>query len=84
MQYCTKDFLTENLSEQKMESQMATGCEARNDFWSISGNHIYRHAEPSVNVYVPHEWSIPIPRKCIDVVKQTNTTIDGCIAGKSF
>ena len=84
MQQCTKDFLTENLSEQKMESQMATGCEARNDFWSVSGNDIYHHAEPSVHVYVPHEGSIPISLKCIDVVRWTNTTLDGCVAVKSF
>ena len=36
--------------------------EARNDFWSISGNHIYRHhVEPRVKLYVPREASFPIP-----------------------
>ena len=64
--------------------QKADDIEARTDFWSISGDHVYRHVEPSVNVYVPHEGSIPIPLKCIDVVRWTNTTLDGCIVGKSF
>ena len=48
------------------------------------GDHIYHHAEPSVHVYVPHEGSIPISLGCIDVVRRTNTTIDGCIAGRSL
>ena len=30
--------------------------EARNDFWSIAGNYIYRHhVEPRVKLYVPRE-----------------------------
>ena len=62
----------------------ADDIEAGNDFGSISGNHIHHHAEPSVKVYVPHDGSIPISLKCIDVVRRTNTTLDGCIAGKSF
>ena len=34
--------------------------EARNDFWSISGNYIYRHhVEPRVKLYVPREESSP-------------------------
>ena len=49
----------------------------------FSGNHISHHAEPSVHVYVPHEGSISISLKCIDVVRRTNTTLDGCIARKS-
>ena len=32
--------------------------EARNDFWSISGNFVYRHhVEPRVKLYVPKEES---------------------------
>ena len=38
--------------------------EARNDFWSISGNFIVRHhVEPRVKLYVPREASCPIPLK---------------------
>ena len=38
--------------------------EARNDFWSMSGNFIYRHhVEPRVKFYSPREESFPIPLK---------------------
>ena len=36
--------------------------EARNDFWSMSGNFIYRHhVEPRVKLYSPREESFPGP-----------------------
>ena len=51
--------------------------EARNDFWSISGNYIYRHhVEPRVNLYVPREDSLPIPLRYIEVTRVTSTTLD--------
>ena len=38
--------------------------EAINDFWSMSGNFIYRHhVEPRVKLYSPREESFPIPLK---------------------
>ena len=44
--------------------------EARNDFWSMSGNFIYRHhVEPRVKLYSPREESFPIPLKYIDVTR---------------
>ena len=50
--------------------------EARDDFWSISGNHICRHhVQPRVKLYVPKEGSSPIPLKIV-VVRRTNTTLD--------
>ena len=50
--------------------------EARNDFWSISGNFIYRHhVEPRVKLYVPREESFPIPLKYIDVTRATSTSL---------
>ena len=40
--------------------------EAMNDFWSMSGNFIYRHhVEPRVKLYSPREESFPIPLKYI-------------------
>ena len=43
-------------------------AEARNDFWSIEGDFIYRHhTEPRIHLYVPKEASFPIPLKQIDV-----------------
>ena len=40
------------------------GAEARYDFWSITGEFIYRHhVEPRVKLHVPREGSFPIPLK---------------------
>ena len=51
--------------------------EARNDFWSISGNYLYRHhVEPRVKLYVPREASFPIPLRYIDVTRASSTTLD--------
>ena len=51
--------------------------DARNDFWSISGNFMYRHhVEPRVKLYVPREASYPIPLKYIDVTRTTDTSLD--------
>ena len=51
--------------------------EARNDFWSISGNFINRHhVEPRVKLYKPKEESFPTPMKYIDVTRTTHTSLD--------
>ena len=51
--------------------------EAINDFWSMSGNFIYRHhVKPRVKLYSPREESFPIPRKYIDVSRTTHTNLD--------
>ena len=51
--------------------------EARNDFWSMSGNFIYRHhVEPRVKLYSPKEESFPIPLKYIDVSRTAHTNLD--------
>ena len=51
--------------------------EAINDFWSMSGNFIYRHlVEPRVKLYSPREESFPIPLKYIDVSRTTRTNFD--------
>ena len=53
--------------------------EAVNDFWSMSGNFIYRHhVEPRVKLYSPREESFPIPLKYIDVSRTTHKL--GCYA----
>ena len=45
--------------------------EARNDFWSISGDSIYRHhVEPRVKLYVLREESFLIPLKYVDVTRK--------------
>ena len=50
--------------------------EAINDFWTMSGNFIYRlHVEPRVKLYSPREESFPIPLKYIDVSRTTHTHI---------
>ena len=51
--------------------------EAINDFWSMSGNFIYRHhVEPRVKLYLPRQESFPIPLKYIDVSRTTLTNLD--------
>ena len=51
--------------------------EAVNDFWSVSGNFLFRHhVEPRVKLYSPREESFPIPLKYIDVSRTTYTNLD--------
>ena len=52
--------------------------EAVNDFWSMSGNFMFRHhVEPRVNkLYSPREESFPVPLKYIDVSRTTHTNLD--------
>ena len=51
--------------------------EAINDFWSMSGNFIYRHhVEPRVKLYSPREESFPIPLMYIDVSRTTHINLD--------
>ena len=51
--------------------------EALNDFWSMSGNFIYRHhVERRVKLYSPREESFLIPLKYIDVTRTTHTNLD--------
>ena len=51
--------------------------EAINDFWSMSGNFIYRHhVEPRVKLHSPREESFPIPLKYNDVSRTTHTNLD--------
>ena len=48
-----------------------------NDFWSMSGNFIYRHhVEPRVKLCSPREESFPLPLKYIDVSRTTRTNLD--------
>ena len=54
--------------------------EAINDFWSMSGNFIYRHhVEPRIKLFSPREESLPIPLTYIDVSRTTHTNF-GCQA----
>ena len=51
--------------------------EARNDFWSMSRNFIYRHhVEFRVKLYSPREESFPTPLKYINVSRTTQTNLD--------
>ena len=51
--------------------------EARNDSWSNSEDHSYRHhVAPRVKLYVPREASFPLPLKYIDVTRATSTAMD--------
>ena len=51
--------------------------EAKSDFWSITGEFIYRHhVEPRAKLHIPKEESFPIPLKYIDVTRKTHTSLD--------
>ena len=59
-------------------------AEAKNDFWSITGDFIYRHhVEPRVELSVPKEESFLVPLKYIDVTRTTHTSL-GCIVGEEY
>ena len=56
---------------------MPDDCEARDDFWSIEGNYIYRHhVEPRVKLCVSLEESFPTPLRYVDVTMTAHTTLD--------
>ena len=47
-----------------LQDSYPDASEARDDFWSILGDFIYRHhVEPRVKLYTPREESFPIPLK---------------------
>ena len=73
------DFLGESegsLPSPPHDSLLDAG-EAMNDFWSMSGNFIYRHhVEPRVKLYSPGEESFPNPLEYIDVSRTTHTNLD--------
>ena len=72
------DFLGESEgSLPQPQDSFPDAGEAINDFWSVSGNFIYRHhVEPRVKLYSPREESFPIPLKYIDVTRTTHTNLD--------
>ena len=71
-----RDFLGESEgSLQPPHDSFPDAGEAINDFWSMSGNFIYRHrVEP--RLYSPREESFPIPMNYIDVSRTTHTNLD--------
>ena len=55
------DLRRESDGSQPLDT-MTDDSEARNDFWSVGGKHLYRHhVEPGVQLYAPKEESFPIP-----------------------
>ena len=72
------DFLGESEgSLPQPHDTLPDASEAINDFWSMSGNFIYRHHfEPRLKLYSPREESFPIPLKYIDVSRTTQTNLD--------
>ena len=72
------DFLEESEgSLPPLHDSFPDAGEAINDFWSMSGNFIYRHhVEPIVKLYSSREESFPIPLKYIDVSRTTHTNLD--------
>ena len=73
------DFLgeSEGSPPPSLQDSYPDAGEAINDFWSMSGNFIYRHhVEPRVKLYSPREESFTIPLKYIDVSRTTHTNLD--------
>ena len=72
------DFLGESEgSFPQPHDSLPVAGEAMNDFWSMSGNFIYRHhVEPRVKLYSPREETFPIPLKYIDASWSTRTNLD--------
>ena len=72
------DFLGESEgSLPPPQDSLPVAGEAMNDFWSMSGNFIYRHhVEPRVKLYSPRQESFPIPLKYIDISRTTHTNLD--------
>ena len=51
--------------------------EARNHFWTVTGEFIYRHHfVPRAKLYMPNEETFPVPTKYIDVTRTTHTSLD--------
>ena len=73
-----RDFLGESEgSLPPPQDSLPDAGEAINDFWSMSGNFIYRHqVEPRVKLYSPREESFPIPLKYIHASRTTRTNLD--------
>ena len=73
-----RDFFGESAGSLPLpQESFPDAGEAINDFWSMSGNFIYRHHfEPRVKLCSPTEKSLPIPLKYIDVSRTTCTKLD--------
>ena len=74
-----RDFLRESEGSLPPPPQhsLPDAGEAINDFWSMSGNFIFRHhVEPRTKLYSPREESFPIPLKYIDLSRTTQTNLD--------
>ena len=75
----SEDFCEElqRSSNGSQPAETQDDAEARNDFWSIEGDFIYRHhVEPRVRLGVPKEESFPTPQKYIDVTRSTHANLD--------
>ena len=72
------DFLGESEgSLPQLHDSFPDAGEAINDFWSMSGNFMYRHhVEPRVKLFSPRGEQFPIPLKYIDVSRTTQTNLD--------
>ena len=72
------DFLGESEgSLPPPQDSFPDACEAINDFWSMSGNFIYRHhVEPRVKLYSPRDESFLFPLTYTDVSRTTHSNLD--------
>ena len=75
------DFLGESEgSLPQPHDSFPNASEANKDFWSMSGNFIYRHhVEPRVKLYSPREESFPIPLKYASMIIGTLMALETCL-----
>ena len=60
-----------------LKAHFPDASEAVDDFWSMSGNFMYRHhVEPRVKLCSPREELFSIPLKYIDATRTTHTNLD--------
>ena len=70
-----RDLRGESDGSPQQDSSLDDG-EARNVFWSMSVDSLYRHhVEPRVKLYMLKEESFPIPLKYIGVTSRSPTTV---------
>ena len=73
-----REDLQGNSEKSQSKDETKDDKEARNDFWSIEEDFIYRyHVEPRIQLYVPKgEETLPIPLKYVYVIRTTHTNLN--------
>ena len=72
-----QELRTHTLIREHPQDSLPDAGEAMKDFWSMSGNFIFRHhVELRVKLFSPREESFPIPLKYVDASRTIRTNLD--------